>query len=217
MHCASGADIESQSTGNNTALVAAKTVEIAELLLDRGANLEAKNILGHTALTTAAAFGKYELSKLLLEAGADIRVSGMTVLGDDDDDELVESNSILVQAILNRSVELMRLYLDHGADPNGIDNGLPAIFSCVVNNFVECVQVIVEYGVDPDEVHVNGFYPLHYASFSGYLDIVKYLIDDAKADINKLTSSGSSAVSLASGRGFLDVVKYLVSKGAKVV
>lgn len=51
------------------------------------------------------------------------------------------------------------------------------------------------------------------AACSGKIDTVKKLIDK-KADINKMTASGETALSLAVGKGHDDVVRLLVSSGA---
>jgi uncharacterized protein len=50
--------------------------EVVALLLDRGADLEAKNSTGGTALTWAAQARKWEVVPLLLDRGADASARG---------------------------------------------------------------------------------------------------------------------------------------------
>ena len=50
--------------------------EEVELLLDRGANIEDKDIDGHTPLLLAAKWGKTETVELLLDRGANIEAKG---------------------------------------------------------------------------------------------------------------------------------------------
>ena len=49
-----------------------ETVKIVKLLLDKGANINAKNFGGSTALIQAAMFGQVNVVELLLARGADI-------------------------------------------------------------------------------------------------------------------------------------------------
>ncbi len=61
----------------NTPLVTAVVfgnVEAAKLLMDAGADLDAKDTQGSTPLFCAALFGRTEILKLLLEKGADRRI-----------------------------------------------------------------------------------------------------------------------------------------------
>jgi ankyrin repeat protein len=75
-------------------------------------------------------------------------------------------------------------------------------------------------------------YPLHAAAGVGYgegfagnahrhapdawLDAVKYLVEDLKADVNQRDSDGYTALHHAAARGDREMILYLVSKGADV-
>jgi ankyrin repeat protein len=59
-----------------------------------------------------------------------------------------------------------------------------------------------------------GVTPLWLASKYGYLDVVKYLIENG-ADIDQPNIHGATPLSGASEYGHLDVAKYLKKKGAK--
>jgi len=54
---------------------------------------------------------------------------------------------------------------------------------------------------------------LHYVAEEGYLDIVKYLVSKAGANIH---SHNDKALRYAASKGHLDVVKYLVEAGANI-
>jgi ankyrin repeat protein len=73
----SGADLKARSTNSmeNTALHAAaagKHAAIVKLLLERGANVNARQVGGWTPLHSAANNGDVETAKILVDAGADV-------------------------------------------------------------------------------------------------------------------------------------------------
>lgn len=102
---AGGAEVDHviQSVNKNTALdaaVAASHRDLAELLLDSGANVNPRSTGGFTPLHKAAFGGNVELSRLLLDRGADVEAEtddGRTPL-----DIAVERNHKEVANILRR-------------------------------------------------------------------------------------------------------------------
>ena len=56
---------------------------------------------------------------------------------------------------------------------------------------------------------IEGITPLHLACMKGHLDMVKYLIDVCKCNLNHATSSNLTAIDLAKLCGHKDVVSYL--------
>lgn len=54
--------------------------------------------------------------------------------------------------------------------------------------------------------------PLYFAVCNGYLEIVKYLIDEKKADFNVKDNDGRTPLHLAASNGCLEIVKYLIDK-----
>lgn len=57
---------------------------------------------------------------------------------------------------------------------------------------------------------------LHYACRRGYLPIIKYLVEDCKANVNAVMKGKLTPVLLAAQHCTTDVVFYLISKGANV-
>ena len=62
-------------------------------------------------------------------------------------------------------------------------------------------------------IYPGGSVAVSWAAENGHLDIVKYLVEDQKADIHY---NDEFALQWASGAGYLDVVKYLVEHGANI-
>ncbi len=56
----------------------------------------------------------------------------------------------------------------------------------------------------------------HHFSETGMLPAVKYLVEEAGADVNAVDADGNTAVHHAAARGDNEMILYLVSKGADV-
>ena len=104
---AGGADLKLQDQNGLTALGwAAHSKESAKVLLDAGADVNAKSKLGGTPLLIAAAYpGNTGLLRLMLEKGANIHIS-------------LFGSTALTLAALTGDVQGVAFLLDHGADPN---------------------------------------------------------------------------------------------------
>jgi len=85
-------------------------LECGQYLLDRGADIDARDYDGWTPLLMAAYQGDVELVRLLLERGA------KTDAHDD-----YSGRTPLHWAVLKRSIQAVRLVLEHGADVNARD------------------------------------------------------------------------------------------------
>ncbi len=77
------------------------------------------------------------------------------------------------------------------------------------------MRVLVDAGANVNLQDKYGRSPLHAASDSGRLDVVRVLVD-AGADVNLQDANGSSALHYASDKGHVDVARVLVDAGADV-
>jgi len=85
--------------------------EIVSILIQAGANVNAKNELGKTSLIFPAHYGYFSIAEMLLENGATT------------DDVANDTGwSALIAASLNGHRDIVRLLLAHGADQNIRDN-----------------------------------------------------------------------------------------------
>jgi len=95
-------------------------VSIARALIAVGANVNAANAAGRTALREVGGNGNVEFVRLLLEAGADVNA------------RLADGGTALHAAALNNRKEIVRALLDRGAKPN-VANSLgqtPLMLAC---------------------------------------------------------------------------------------
>ena len=54
--------------------------------------------------------------------------------------------------------------------------------------------------------------PVHLAAASGFLDIVRYLVEGAKLKAHQENGSGETPLQIASLEGFIDIVNFLRTK-----
>jgi ankyrin repeat protein len=133
---ANGVAINARDNHKNSVLMCAKSVEMAELLLDRGADVYDK-VYENIPLFRAIELGSVEMARLLLDRGA--RVNDKDYAGD----------TPLFGAIESGSVEMARLLLDRGAYINAEDKeGLTPLLVALWNNDVKKVELLLSKGAD---------------------------------------------------------------------
>jgi len=115
-----GADVNAQDEGGMSALHCAAykgQIETARLLIQHGADLSLTNSYGFTPLREAVGKGPPELVALLLDSGASVSVRDQR--GWQPLHAALRSNALSADARL----AIVRLLLDHGADPNFLNPG----------------------------------------------------------------------------------------------
>lgn len=132
-------------------------------------------------------------------------------------------------------VEAMRLLMEHGADPNIATMKAPERRRRAPDEEDEEAEEEPELdpsGLPPVPTNGPAIYPIHAASGVGYgqsfagnahryvpdgwLDAVKFLVEEAGADVNRRDANGYTAVHHAASRGDNEMIRYLVEQGADV-
>lgn len=162
-----------------------------EALIREGADLDAAQGDGMTALHWAAEQGHVEMARRLLEAGANLAV--VTRLGD---------YTPLHIAARAGNAELVSALLEAGADPGvrtSTGSSTPLHFAAATASD-DAVAALLEYGADPNEREEHwGQTPLMFAASAGRLSAVEMLIE-AGADVNAMTGVRDMRVRAAEDR-----------------
>ena len=130
---------------------------ISELIL-AGADVNAKNSDGNTALMWASAYGYTNAIIKLLELGADVNASNN------------DGWTALMWAAKNGHTNAIIKLVEHGAKINARDkNGYTALVWAAFNGHVDSIIKLIELGADVNSKNIA----LRWAAFNGHVDSIK--------------------------------------------
>lgn len=182
------------------------STESLKLALDKGLNVNARDMLEDTPLMIAARRGNVESVKLLIEAGADVNASNRN------------GNTALILAAEKGSEPVVRKLVEAGAKINAIGaDGLSALVSSVRNGFGDIALFLIHSGAD---VNIKSRYPyrpaLTEAAINGDKRLTEALLK-AGADVNKADFHGKTALQFALGwKDRTEAAKLLYSAGGRL-
>jgi ankyrin repeat protein len=195
------------------------SLDTMKLLIEKGADVNARSTGGTTALMWAAT----DLAKvrLLVDRGAD--VNAVSERG---------RTALFLSAMSDQSAEIVRLLLSRRADAHAVDKeGTSTLLAASVGNDTATIRQLVEAGVNvnaANAANVFGNAPLMNAASHGNYEAVKLLlarganVNAVSAPPGLLVKNGTIALGtftpliLASAYGPSNVVKALLDAGADV-
>jgi ankyrin repeat protein len=149
-------------------------VDIARLLLEHGAEVNAQTTSGRTPLHDAAMFGQVEVARVFLERGANVGA-------EDEDGEtplhICGHGPGKMPFVTNyEKPEVVRMLLKRGADVGAKDNkGSTPLHAAAKSGMVEIVRVLLEHGANVGAEDNEGKTPFQIASAKGNGEITKLL------------------------------------------
>jgi ankyrin repeat protein len=203
---AAGADLEIKEDYGRTPLILCarerggpKTIK---LFLEGGADVDARDKFGASALDLAAWRGKKEVVDLLLDAGANIPSKGPHVF------------HLFTQASSQGLSRLFGEIVKAGVDPTfKLGSGGTLLHEAAAGGSAEIIAILIDKGLDINLKDNYGWTPLHYAARDGRLQAVEGLIAKG-ADIDARTIMGQSPLNVAIERKYGKVRDLLIAKGA---
>ncbi|GEM_PF-5737488 len=174
-----------RSFGRTALSVAAERghATVVRMLLERGADPDARRHDGETALSLAVTAGHATVVEVLLAAAADVNPRAS------------DGDTPLIEAAYAGHVAILCMLLDHGADMtcrSGID-GSTALIWASYEGHTACVQALAEHGANVNEKDTgDGSTPLIWAAWGNHPNVVRVLLDHG-ADPSETNSSGETA------------------------
>ncbi|ANB50636.1 hypothetical protein [Powai lake megavirus] len=173
-----GADVNYKNSDNMNALhlaVLKKDITITKLIINHIKNINSRTIQGSSALHFACSFQIFEIVKILLENGADQNII-----------ELEYDFQPIFYSVIQNDVEISKILIDYGADPNYQDYlGNTIIHYCIMDDHIEILDYIMtkykteckdtnifiedinskhinsNHKIDPNIVNIDGFTIMH--------------------------------------------------------
>jgi ankyrin repeat protein len=179
--------------------------EGAELLIAKGADINAKDNDGETPLHNAINSNSMEVVELLIVNGADLDAKDNA------------GYSPLHKAIISQvSKEVIELLIS-----NGVDINIKNQFGCIPLHYAarggqkEVVELLIANGTNVKARDDNQLTPLHEAAIGGHLETVGLLITKG-ADINAKDNTGTTPLHYAVFQLRKEVVELLLGNGADI-
>ncbi|MBM64198.1 MAG: hypothetical protein CL484_14710 [Acidobacteria bacterium] len=178
--------------------------KLALALIHDGADVNARQVDGMTALHWAVYQDDSHTSTLLVKSGANVNAGndyGVTPLS---------------LAATNANATVVNLLLDAGADAKAtLRGGETVLMTAARTGSVEVVTALLTEGVDPNGREGNNQTALMWASAEGHLPVVEALVQ-AGADVHASLNSGFSPIFFAVREGHIDVARSLIAAGVDV-
>jgi uncharacterized protein len=238
---------EAHASGElNPLLFAAREghVESARLLIDAGANLDARAADGKDSLSLSIYNGNYAFASFLVDSSANVNqpdASGFTPLFWAVDRRNMETAPNFPWTVTEDPLPLVRKLLERGADPNALINNTPmalmregsprivfatALMRAAFAGDPELVRLLLEFGADPfirssdDETALGaaagtGFiYGFHRERPASERLEVIRILVAEGLDVNWHDDYGITPLMAAANLGDPGIIQYLVDQGA---
>jgi ankyrin repeat protein len=189
-----------------------------------------------TPLHRAVAEDNFEITSLLIEAGADVNartrynitplslacangnakiIERLLKAGVDPNSTSEDGQTALMTAALNGKVAALRVLLTHGAKVNAIEpyKGQTALMWAAGKGNAEAAAMLVEFGADVKARSKGGYTALLLAVLNNRIEAAKTLVK-LGANIEDAAPDGTTALNMAAVNAFYDLASVLLDLGA---
>ncbi|XP_026132970.1 ankyrin-3-like isoform X27 [Carassius auratus] len=179
-------------------------INVATLLLNRGAAVDFKARNDITPLHVASKRGNANMVRLLLERGARI------------DAKTKDGLTPLHCGARSGHEQVLEMLLDRGAPIlSKTKNGLSPLHMATQGDHLNCVQLLLHHEVPVDDVTNDYLTALHVAAHCGHYKVAKVLVDK-KANPNAKALNGFTPLHIACKKNRIKVMELLLKHGASI-
>ncbi|UYV74333.1 hypothetical protein LAZ67_11003041 [Cordylochernes scorpioides] len=212
------------------------TFDIYELLVNNGADINAKDCRESTPLHNSIDFKHLKIFHDLIERGTDCNA-----LRNQDSPLIIASilrDSSFMKTLVKKDVNIdakdrlgntpffysllagfenFKVLYDAGADINiRCRRGKTVLHKACSPDFIEVVSFLIKVGVDINDKCLNGFTPLAYAASENNVELIKVLIQ-AGAIIESRNNFEETPLYRASYKLNLNTIQTLIEAGAEII
>ena len=187
-----------------------RNIRVIKTLIDAGVDVNAKDIIGCSALNMALQHDDIKIMNILIKAGADVNNKDK------------EGYTVLIRAVHYNNIDAVNVLLGAGADVNVKNNiGETALTSAMqYGTNLQIIRTLLKAGADVNVQNEYGKTALmkiisKIDEDDDHLDVIKTLIE-AGADINVKDNNGMTALMSAVYEGKEEVVNFLLKAGANI-
>ena len=185
--------------------------ESVRRLLQRAADVEARDGAKRTPIIAAAYGNHVEAAEALIEAGADVNAK----------DETVQSAYLISTSEVGDDPRLLDLTLNNGADVRSLDsyNGT-GLIRAAERGYPTVVSRLLQTNIDVDHVNNLEWTALLEAIILGdggpfHTEVVRLLIQEGNADPNLPDGNGVTPLQHARQSGYTEIERILLDAGAE--
>ncbi len=191
-------------------------------LLEKGADINAKNANGETCLFNAAKSNNPQIIQLLVDGGASVKerdnlgstplhiavrwgaqksAEKLIKLGININAQNRAEKSPLAEAVIANKYEVTKYLLENGADPNSCDAlGVTILMDTIRVQNADILKLLLNYGANPNLQQINGQNAYHEAAYMGNIEIID-LIREAGGNPLARDKEGNTPFSIALTKG----------------
>ena len=236
-----GTEIEAKATDhlNNTGLLHLAWLgdkEGTQYYLDQGANVDARNDNGETALTESSRHGDVQIVEMLLKRGANTEIAAsnewtplLQAIRDGREvvvplllqynakkrAKLASGNSTLAEACWRKHFGIARTLIEAGSpiDTRDLQKATP-LFKAAFEGNTDFVRWALQRGADANAKNDASLTPLYVACEKGHSEVAALLLEAGASHQMKVPQTNWTPLAIAANRGRNKCVKVLLQHGA---